>query len=94
MNRTHKNVFPRGSPPAENARALPDMNLIIEPPSAHPVVHVAGVRNCTICNGLASSDTFSHIRHNGSVVSICSPQCMTKFQRARNRYAGGCILPS
>jgi hypothetical protein len=94
MNRTHKSVFPRGSPPAENAGALPDMNLIIESLPAHPVVHVAGVRICTICNGFASSDTFSHIRHNGFIVSICSPRCMAKFQRARNRYARGCILPS
>ena len=87
-------MFPRGSPPAENARALPDMNLIIESPSAHPVVHVFGVRNCTICKGFASSDALSHIRHNGSIVSICSPQCMAKFQRARNRGAGSCILSS
>jgi len=65
----------------------------MEFPSTHPVVHVAGVRNCTVCNGFSSSDTFSHIRHSGSIVSICSPQCMTKFQSARNRYVGGCILP-
>ena len=90
MNRTHKSVFPRGSPPTENARALPDMNLIIESPSAHPVVHVVGVRNCTICNGFAPSATFSHVRHHGSIVSICSPQCIAKFQRARDRYASPC----
>ena len=44
---------------------------------------------CTVCgwNERECRESFSHLRHNAKMVSICSPQCMEAFQREPDRFA-------
>ena len=44
---------------------------------------------CTVCgwNARECCESFSHLRHNAKMISICSPQCMEQFQREPDRFA-------
>ena len=44
---------------------------------------------CTVCgwNARECRESFSHLRHNAKMISICSPQCMEQFQREPDRFA-------
>ena len=44
---------------------------------------------CAVCGWKAREcrESFSHLRHNAKMISICSPQCMEQFQREPDRFA-------
>ena len=44
---------------------------------------------CTVCGWKARDcrESFSHLRHNAKMISICSPKCMEQFQREPDRFA-------
>lgn len=44
---------------------------------------------CTVCgiNARECRESFSHLRHQAKLISICSRKCMETFQREPDRFA-------